>query len=205
MSKIKYGRWQKIVAANKKDSVAVEFPIKDGVVQIEVTPRISLTEQMALVNDVVSSCSPLPSTYEYDENTPTSTVDAHRKAALEYEEAVFRASVLQYYTNLDFSDERATLDEIWALAGDDNIYCKITGVICDDLYLLHDNCDTKLKKKMGAREELAGRILNLLDRIESVIPRKAAEEFFGVLEQADRLGLNNGDLLRVIGRDDADG
>lgn len=207
MSKVKFGDWQKIIKAYTEEPSVVEFQVgEQEFVSVEVQPRISLTDRIALVNTVVNSCCPLPFDYEYDESTPASTVDAHRKPSIEYIEPVFRATVLQYYTNLDFSAKKADLETIWELAGNDKFYTRITKEIKDELWSLEEDIFNKLKAKMGNREELAGRVLNLLNRIETVIPRKAMEEFMEALANVDMKDMNVNDLVRLglIGGDDAE-
>jgi len=205
MSKVKFGDWQKITKAYADEPSVIEFQVGEHeFVPVEVQPRISLTDRIALVNTVVDSCCPLPFDYEYDENTPAGTVDAHRKPSIEYIEPVFRATVLQYYTNLDFSAKKADLEAIWELAGNNEFYTKITKEIKDELWSMEEDIFNKLKARMGNREELAGRVLNLLNRIEAAMPRKVADEFLDVLGQADRLGLNQAEILHLLGGDDAE-
>lgn len=200
MSKVKYSDWQKIIKAHSGKPEVVEFVVGGGdVVTVEVSPHISLTDRIALVNTVVDSCRPLPLGYEYDENTPDSTVDAHRKPAMEYLEPVFRASVLRYYTNLDFSAKQADLDSIWALAGNEDFYEKITDKIEDDLWQMRDDAYIKLKTVAGNREELAGRVLNLLDRIEAALPKNIMSEINSIIEKASDIDLDVSDILEAAG------
>lgn len=205
MSKVKFTDWQKVVKAKAEAPATVEFQAGDEMVTVEVKRRLPLSELLSIVNTVTQACCPLPEWYEYDEETTTAaTVDAHRRVAIEYMEPVLRATILEYYTNLDFSSKSAGLEAIWELAGDDSFYRQITDCIHDDLYGLRADIERKLEEKQGGREELARRVLNIFDRIEAVIPRKAVEEFLDVLEQADRLGLNNTEILHLLGGDDAE-
>ena len=199
MSKVKYTDWQKIIKARAQAPAVVEFNAGDETIAVEVKCRLPLSDLIAIVNTVVDACCPLPVWYEYDETTPETTVDAHKKVAIEYMESVFRATILRYYTNLDFSSKSAGLEAIWELAGDEDVYQEITNCIQDDLYDLWATIERKLEAKQGAREEIARRVLNVLDRIESVIPRKAIDEFMDVLAQADNLNIDGTDFLRVIG------
>lgn len=189
MSKVKFSDWQKIVKANVADPAIVEFDVGEEVISVEVQRHVALSDRVSIVNTVVGACQPLPTDYVYDANTSESTVDAHRKVALEYLEPVFRATVLRYYTNLDFSAKSADLEAIWELAGNDDIYNKLTMPIEDKLYELYDSCYTALEKRMGACEELAGRVLNVLDQIEAVIPQNLTNEFTNLLKQSYDLDL----------------
>ena len=177
MSKVKFTDWQKVIKAKAEAPATVEFQAGGEIIAVEVKRRLPLSELLSIVNTVVDACCPLPEWYEYDEEaTATTTVDAHRKVAIEYMEPVLRATILDHYTNLDFSSKSAGLEAIWELAGDDGFYRQITDCIHDDLYGLRADIERKLEEKQGAREELARRVLNAFDRIEAVIPRKAVEE-----------------------------
>lgn len=206
MSKVKYTDWQKIIKARAQAPAVVEFNAGDETIAVEVKCRLPLSDLIAIVNTVVDACCPLPVWYEYDETTPETTVDAHKKVAIEYMESVFRATILRYYTNLDFSSKSAGLEAIWELAGDEEVYQEITNCIQDDLYDLWATIERKLETKQWAREELARRVLNLLDRIESLIPRKAVEELFEALANVDLQNFSRDDLVRLglIGGDDTE-
>lgn len=186
MRKVKYTAWKKIVDANKKDAVSVSFPVKDGEIIIDVNPRIPYSEQMEMVGLVIAACSPANST---NANENEDSVNSKRSATDKYLEGVWRLMVLTYYTNLDFSDQRVTTDIIWDLAGDDEVYNKITAVIDDPLYYLWDSAYKEIDIRRQPTQRLASRVLGFFGKLDAVIPNDWQDEINKMINDSDGLGL----------------
>lgn len=192
MSAVKYTKWKKIVDANKKPTVDVVFPVKDGEIAISVKPRITYGEQMEMVGLVVAACSPAKNA---SENENADSVNSKRSATDRYMEGVWRLMVLTYYTNIDFSDQRVTTDIIWDLTGDNEFYEKITEVIDDRLWELYDSAYREIELRRQPMQRLASRILGFLEKVDAVIPSDWQEELNKMLSDSEGLGLK---LLDVV-------
>ena len=203
MNKVKFSDWARIADTYRGDPVQVKFVVKDKdeeeTVTIEVKPHISLTDQIILERRVVDACCVLPEDYKYTDNTPEHIIESHKEIKMEYLEPVFRAEVLRYYTNLDLSAKKADLVAIWELAGNDDVYIQISDAIKDDLYEMHYHIENTLKSKRCAREVLAQRVLDVLNRISDLMPDRITQEFYDILKQADRLNINHDSLMSVLG------
>lgn len=192
MSAVKYTKWKKIIDANKKAAVDVFFPVKDGDIVVSVKPRIPYTEQMEMVGLVVAACSPANNIIE---NENADSVNSKRNVTDRYLEGVWRLMVLTYYTNLDFSDQRATTDTIWDLAGDNEFYDKITEVIDDRLWELYDLAYREIELRRQPTQRLASRILGFLEKVDAVIPKDWQEELNKLISDSDRLGVKLFDVI----------
>lgn len=192
MSAVKYTKWKKIVDANKKSAVDVCFPVKDGDVVVSVKPRIPYTEQMEMVGLVVAACSPANNSIE---NENADSVNSKRNATDRYLEGVWRLMVLTYYTNLDFSDQRVTTDLIWDLAGDDEVYSKITEVIDDCLWALYDSAYDEIKLRRQPTHRLASRVLGFFEKLDAVLPSGWQEELNKLISDSEGLGVKLFDVI----------
>lgn len=199
MAKVKYSRWNKIANANKEEKKIVSFEVDGETIDIEVTPSISYTDQILLINDVINACSPV-SGIDVTDDTPDSAIAAHSVANPMYLEGVFRAMVLGRYTNVDLSGAKGTLDNVWELVKDNEFWDKITGVIKDDIFNMYFAAYDRLAENAKPVNILANRILGVLN----ALPTKAVGELFDVLAQADNLELGNGKIMELLGAEDND-
>ena len=199
MSKVKYGRWKKIIDAQKPEMATISIPIKDGSVEIQVRKRLPFSEQIALVQDAVRISSPVPDMDSFNEGTPWEKIEAYRRPALEYFDGVFKMTVLDYYTNLDLhSDDRIQVDAIHALTQSGSVYEAAAAVIEDPLPQLYEAARETLVSRMSPRDQLAGRILYYLNRLESENLTKIVAQMADIVELAGQLSLDEGGNVTPI-------
>lgn len=192
--KIAYSKWKKIVKANQPDPIMISIPIGEDAIEIEVKRTIPITEQMELVNLGCILCGAGDSVNIVSDGVDPETkevFDAIRALDIEPSakniDYVFRRLVCEYYTNLDFSDERATADEVWHLIGNEDIYEQITSNIKDDIWNLEYMIRDEVSYSADPVRRLAARINTFLDELNIKDTIDKLGELADLQEQAEEL------------------
>ena len=207
MAKVTFEEWKKFSDERDNTPREVELKIGDNKLLVHVKPRLTYTELVMMEHEIIRACSPLVEGYEYDEGTSADMIAAHRKPNEIYLEGVLRATVVKYYTDLDIEDERATIDEIWGLVGNEDVWGDITREIKDDITVgIYYTVENIIHQKSKNQDILAARILALIDVImQNQSIKKAMSGINDLLAQAEELNLDAGELLKIAsGEDNAD-
>lgn len=156
-NKVSVNKWESLV---ENTPVTVKVPNSD--IEITITPTISLADMMALVETVVMTC--------WDEDNHTYTP--------EVKEFMFRASVIEYYTNISRPSNTQKLYElVYATPVYDFVSEHINNTqICNIRAAINGKLDHKLQVTESEAAIRTGNVVRTLEDISS----KLADVFSGI-------------------------
>ncbi len=182
MSKVNFEDWSEL-CAKQAEPVEINLSIGDKKLTVEVKPRLTHSEWVELGASILAACRAYQNTMQVEVPPPM------------YLECILRWFVLDYYTNLDLTDERVDMDAVWAFAGQRDIWYAITEPIQDYLAdLSYEVIDALTERPV---DKLADEVLALVGRVKRTVPEDWMDKLDEILDMMNEEGIGVDNLVSL--------